>query len=88
MFEAIVRGDFTIRGFQNCLLRLILVDKSESQISRMLKRDAWSDQEGPWNLQVFPDPPWPEGGYDRSEIENNVHHPFSRRTRKDGSINS
>jgi hypothetical protein len=38
LFEAIVRGEFTIRGFQNRLLRLVLVDKSGSQISRMLKR--------------------------------------------------
>jgi hypothetical protein len=38
LFEAIVRGEFTLRGFQNRLLRLVLVDKSGSQISRMLKR--------------------------------------------------
>jgi hypothetical protein len=38
LFEAIVRGEFTIRGFQNRLLRLVLVDKSGSQISPMLKR--------------------------------------------------
>jgi len=38
LFEAIVRGEFTSRGFENRLLRLVLVDKSGSQISRMLKR--------------------------------------------------
>ncbi len=38
LFEAIVRGEFTLRGFQNRFLRLVLVDKSGSQISRMLKR--------------------------------------------------
>ena len=38
LFEAIVRGEFTIQGFQNRLLRRILNDKSGPQISRMLKR--------------------------------------------------
>jgi hypothetical protein len=38
LFEAIVRGEFTIQGFQNRLLRRILDDKSGPQISRMLKR--------------------------------------------------
>jgi hypothetical protein len=38
LFEAIVRGEFTIHGFQNRLLRRVLVDKSAPQISRMLKR--------------------------------------------------
>ena len=38
LFEAIVRGEFTIHGFQNRLLRRILIDKSGAQISRMLKR--------------------------------------------------
>jgi len=38
LFEAIVRGEFTLRGFQNRLLRLVLADKSGSQISRRLKR--------------------------------------------------
>jgi hypothetical protein len=38
LFEAIVRGEFFIHGFQNRLLRLVLPDKSGPQISRMLKR--------------------------------------------------
>lgn len=38
LFEAIVRGEFVIHGFQNRLLRLVLPDKSGPQISRMLKR--------------------------------------------------
>lgn len=38
LFEAIVRGEFTIQGFQNRLLRRILSNKSGPQISRMLKR--------------------------------------------------
>jgi hypothetical protein len=38
LFEAIVRGEFNIHGFQNRLLRRVLVDRSGPQISRALKR--------------------------------------------------
>jgi hypothetical protein len=38
LFEGIVRGEFNIRGFQNRLFRIIMPDKSGSQISRMFKR--------------------------------------------------
>jgi len=38
LFEAIVRGQFTISGFKNRNLRAILSNKTGSQISRMLKR--------------------------------------------------
>jgi hypothetical protein len=38
LFEALVRGEFMIRGVQNRFLRRVLIDKSGSQISRMLKR--------------------------------------------------
>jgi len=38
LFEALVRGEFNIHGFKNCLLRAVLVGKSGPQVSRMLKR--------------------------------------------------
>jgi hypothetical protein len=38
LFEALVRGEFNIHGFKNCLLRAVLVVKSGPQISRILKR--------------------------------------------------
>jgi hypothetical protein len=38
LFEGIVRGEFNIRGFQNCSLRSILPEKSGTQVSRMFKR--------------------------------------------------
>lgn len=38
LFEALVRGEFLIRGVQNRFLRRVLIDKSGAQISRMLKR--------------------------------------------------
>jgi hypothetical protein len=38
LFETIVRGENTIRGFRNADLRADLPDKSPGQISRMLKR--------------------------------------------------
>jgi hypothetical protein len=38
LFEGIVRGEFNIRGFQNRSFRIIMPDKSGSQVSRMFKR--------------------------------------------------
>ena len=38
LFETLARGEFNISGFQNKHLRRILVDKTSSQISRLLKR--------------------------------------------------
>jgi hypothetical protein len=38
LFEAIVQGEFTIRGFQNRSLRSVLVGKTAHQVSRILKR--------------------------------------------------
>ena len=38
VFEAIVRGEFDISGFQNRHLQDLLPDKSAGQISRVLKR--------------------------------------------------
>jgi hypothetical protein len=38
LFEGIVRGEFNIRGFQNRSFRMIMPDKSGSQVSRMFKR--------------------------------------------------
>jgi hypothetical protein len=38
LFGTLVRGEFTISGFQNKHLRQMLVDKTSPQISRLLKR--------------------------------------------------
>jgi len=38
LFEGIVRGEFNIGGFQNRSFRIIMPDKSGSQVSRMFKR--------------------------------------------------
>jgi hypothetical protein len=38
LFEGMVRGEFTIHGFQNRSFRIIMPDKSGSQVSRMFKR--------------------------------------------------
>jgi len=38
LFETLTRGEFNISGFKNKDLRQILVDKTSSQISRLLKR--------------------------------------------------
>ena len=38
LFEGMVRGEFNIRGFQNRSFRIIMPDKSGSQVSRMFKR--------------------------------------------------
>lgn len=38
LFETIVQGEFTIRGFQNRSLRFVLAGKTAHQISRILKR--------------------------------------------------
>ena len=38
LFETIVRGEHTIRGFRNADVREHLPDKSPGQVSRMLKR--------------------------------------------------
>jgi hypothetical protein len=38
LFEGIVRGEFSIRGFQNRSFRIIMPDKSGSHVSRLFKR--------------------------------------------------
>jgi hypothetical protein len=38
LFEGLMRGEFNIHGFKNCLLRAVLVGKSGPQISRIIKR--------------------------------------------------
>lgn len=38
LFEAMVRGEFTISGFRNRDLRVLLQDKNAGQVGRMLKR--------------------------------------------------
>ncbi len=38
MFQTLIRGEHTIRGFRNADLRMLLPGKSPGQISRMLKR--------------------------------------------------
>ena len=47
VFEAIVRGEFDISGFQNRHLQALLPDQNAGQISRVLKKTAhpWSSQE-------------------------------------------
>ena len=38
LFEIVVRGEYTLRGFRNTDLRKHLPDQSSGQVSRMLKR--------------------------------------------------